>query len=162
MEQQYSRPQRPTPPSRAASSRTPICRSSMRVRKALASSRTRARKSTRCSAVKKTVSLCRSHCHSASLTFISSLCSRTSATMRWRIVFLGAAQLVGLADLVLRGAAQHGGNSLGSSARSSRRPRPRPAVARLRRAARTAALLRGDVADGGDAPEILAPVGRPR
>ena len=31
-EQQYSRPQRPTPESRAASSRTPICRSSMRVR----------------------------------------------------------------------------------------------------------------------------------
>ena len=50
--EQYSRPQRPMPPSRLASSRTPICFSSMRVRKADARSRTSVRKSTRFSAVK--------------------------------------------------------------------------------------------------------------
>ena len=50
--QQSSRRHRPSPPRRRASSRTPICRNSMRVRKVRAISRTRARKSTRFSAVK--------------------------------------------------------------------------------------------------------------
>src|SRR5690606_34651062 len=52
VEQQSSRPHRPTPPSSAASSRTPTCRNSIRVRKVRARSRTSSRKSTRRSAVK--------------------------------------------------------------------------------------------------------------
>ena len=50
--EQYSRPHRPIPLSRLASSRTPIYLSSMRVRNMDASSRTSVRKSTRFSAVK--------------------------------------------------------------------------------------------------------------
>ena len=69
--EQYSRPQRPTPERRFASSRTPICFNSIRVRNMAARSRTRPRKSTRRSAVKNSVSLRRSHCHSASVSFIT-------------------------------------------------------------------------------------------
>ena len=50
--QQIGRPQGPSPPSIRASSRTPICRSSIRVRKTAAKSLTSARKSTRPFAVK--------------------------------------------------------------------------------------------------------------
>ena len=51
-EQQNGLPQMPRPPSIFASSRTPICRSSMRVRNTDARSLTSSRKSTRPSAVK--------------------------------------------------------------------------------------------------------------
>ena len=51
-EQQKGRPQMPMPPTILASSRTPICRSSIRARNTLARSRTNSRKSTRPSAVK--------------------------------------------------------------------------------------------------------------
>src|SRR4029079_1332317 len=50
--QHNGRPQVPEPPRILASSRTPICRISMRVRNSDASSRTSSRKSTRVSAVK--------------------------------------------------------------------------------------------------------------
>ena len=50
--QQSGRPQQPMPPMSFASSRTPICRSSMRVRNTDARSLTSSRKSTRPSAVK--------------------------------------------------------------------------------------------------------------
>ena len=50
--QQNGRPQIPSPPSILASSRTPICRSSMRVLNTEARSLTSSRKSTRPSAVK--------------------------------------------------------------------------------------------------------------
>ena len=50
--QQIGRPQGPSPPSIFASSRTPICRSSMRVLNTPAKSLTRLRKSTRPFAVK--------------------------------------------------------------------------------------------------------------
>src|SRR5437773_4211467 len=55
----------------------------MRVWNRLARSRTSARKSTRCSAVKYTVSFFLSHCHSASDTFIGRVCCFTrSITLR--------------------------------------------------------------------------------
>ena len=50
--QHTGRPQEPSPPSIFASSRTPICRSSIRVLNTLARSLTSSRKSTRPSAVK--------------------------------------------------------------------------------------------------------------
>ena len=50
--QQKGRPQMPRPPIILASSRTPICLSSIRARKTEARSRTSSRKSTRPSAVK--------------------------------------------------------------------------------------------------------------
>ena len=77
--QQKGRPQIPRPPSIFASSRTPICRSSMRARKAEARSFTSSRKSTRPSAVKKNRILLPSKLHSTRTSFISSLC--------WRIFF---------------------------------------------------------------------------
>ena len=72
--QQKGVPQMPRPPSILASSRTPICRSSMRVWKTPARSFTRARKSTRPSAVKKKRILFPSKLYSTSTSFISSPC----------------------------------------------------------------------------------------
>ena len=77
--QQKGRPQMPMPPSILASSRTPICRSSMRARNTEARSFTSSRKSTRPSAVKKNRILFPSKLHSTRTSFISSLC--------WRIFF---------------------------------------------------------------------------
>src|SRR6185503_7371148 len=56
----------------------------MRVRNIDASSRTRVRKSTRFSAVKYSVSFLRSHCHSASVTFMTSEFARTRSMERLR------------------------------------------------------------------------------
>src|SRR6266850_287395 len=75
--QQSSRPHVPTPPIRPASSRTPIWRSSIRVRKMDARSLTRSRKSTRFSAVKKKVMRFPSNWYSTSTSFMS--------TSRWTI-----------------------------------------------------------------------------
>ena len=69
--QHRGRPQMPMPPSILASSRTPICRSSMRARNTLARSRTSSRKSTRPSAVKKKMILLPSKPHSTLTSFIS-------------------------------------------------------------------------------------------
>jgi len=66
----------PIPPSILASSLTPICRSSMRLRNTPARSFTRSRKSTLPSAVKKNVVLLPSKLHSTSTSFISRPCSR--------------------------------------------------------------------------------------
>ena len=74
-EQQKGFPQMPSPPSSLASSRTPICRSSMRVCRALARSFTRARKSTRPSEVKKKRILLPSKLYSALTSFMSRPCS---------------------------------------------------------------------------------------
>ena len=63
----------PRPPSIFASSRTPICRSSIRARNTLARSFTSSRKSTRPSAVKKKMILLPSKLHSTLTSFISSL-----------------------------------------------------------------------------------------
>ena len=73
-EQQKGRPQMPSPPIILASSRTPICRSSMRARNTLARSFTSSRQSTRPSAVKKNRILLPSKLHSTRTSFISSLC----------------------------------------------------------------------------------------
>ena len=70
--QQKGLPQMPRPPSILASSRTPICRSSMRAWNTPARSFTRARKSTRPSAVKKKRILLPSKLYSTSTSFISS------------------------------------------------------------------------------------------
>jgi len=86
VEQQNSRPHRPSPPRRAVSSRAPIWRRSMRVRSRVPRSRTRLRKSTRESAVKNTVRRARSHCHSVSTIFIARPCSRVRSRTRWRTV----------------------------------------------------------------------------
>ena len=72
----------PMPPSIFASSRTPICLSSMRLRKVPARSFTSSRKSTRPSAVKKNMVLFPSKLHSTSTSFISSPCS---AIFFWQI-----------------------------------------------------------------------------
>ena len=69
-------PHTPSPPTILALSRTPICRSSMRVRKADARSLTSSRKSTRPSAVKKNRILLPSNAHSAETSCMSSLCER--------------------------------------------------------------------------------------
>ena len=74
--QQNGRPHTPSPPTILALSRTPICRSSMRVRKADARSLTSSRKSTRPSAVKKNRILLPSNAHSAETSCMSSLCER--------------------------------------------------------------------------------------
>ena len=71
--QHRGRPQMPRPPSILASSRTPICRSSMRARNTPARSFTSSRKSTRPSAVKKKMILLPSKLHSTLTSFISSL-----------------------------------------------------------------------------------------
>ena len=73
--QQKGRPQMPRPPRSLASSRMPICRSSMRVWKIPARLFTRARKSTRPSAVKKKRILFPSKLHSTLTSFMSSFCS---------------------------------------------------------------------------------------
>ena len=65
----------PSPPSSLASSRTPICRSSMRVWRAPARSFTRARKSTLPSEVKKNKILLPSKLYSALTSFMSRPCS---------------------------------------------------------------------------------------
>ena len=62
----------PRPPSILASSRTPICRSSILARNTLARSFTSSRKSTRPSAVKKKMILLPSKLHSTFTSFISS------------------------------------------------------------------------------------------
>ena len=72
--QQNGLPQMPRPPSILASSRTPICRSSMRAWKAEARSFTSSRKSTRPSAVKKNRILLPSKEHSTRTSFMSSPC----------------------------------------------------------------------------------------
>ena len=72
--QQKGRPQMPRPPSIRASSRTPICRSSMRAWMVPARSLTKARKSTRPSEVKKNRTLFPSKLYSASTSFMSSPC----------------------------------------------------------------------------------------
>ena len=69
--QQKGRPQMPMPPSILASSRTPIWRSSMRLRNTEARSLTSSRKSTRPSEVKKKVILFPSKLHSTSTSFMS-------------------------------------------------------------------------------------------
>ena len=74
-EQQKGRPQMPSPPIIFASSRTPICRSSIRARNTLARSRTSSRKSTRPSAVKKKMILLPSKLQLTFTSFISSLWS---------------------------------------------------------------------------------------
>ena len=74
--QQKGRPQMPKPPNILASSRMPICRSSMRVWKTAARLFTRPRKSTRPSEVKKKRILVPSKLHSTLTNFISSSCSR--------------------------------------------------------------------------------------
>ena len=71
-EQQKGRPQMPRPPSIFASSRTPICRSSMRARNTPAKSRTSSRKSTRPSDVKKKMILLPSKLLSTRTSFMSS------------------------------------------------------------------------------------------
>ena len=73
--QQKGLPQMPRPPSILASSRTPICRSSMRAWMVLARSFTRARKSTRPSEVKKKRTLLPSKLYSALTSFMSRPCS---------------------------------------------------------------------------------------
>ena len=80
--QQKGLPQIPRPPSIRASSRTPICRSSMRERKMLARSFTRARKSTRPSEVKKKMILLPSKLYSTSTSFMSRPWRSTSC---WQI-----------------------------------------------------------------------------
>ena len=70
-EQQKGRPQMPRPPTILASSRTPICRSSIRARKTEARSRTSSRKSTRPSAVKKKMILAPSKPQLTFTSFIS-------------------------------------------------------------------------------------------
>ena len=72
--QQKGLPQMPRPPSIRASSRTPICLSSMRARKMPARSFTKARKSTRPSAVKKKIILEPSKLYSTLTSFISKPC----------------------------------------------------------------------------------------
>ena len=72
--QQKGLPQMPSPPSSLASSRTPICRSSMRVWNTPAKSFTRARKSTLPSEVKKKRILFPSKLYSTSTSFISRPC----------------------------------------------------------------------------------------
>ena len=71
--QQNGRPHTPSPPTIFALSRTPICRSSMRVRNTDARSFTSSRKSTRPSAVKKNKILLPSNAHSADTSCMSSL-----------------------------------------------------------------------------------------
>ena len=73
--QQNGRPHTPSPPTIFALSRTPICRSSMRVRNTDARSFTSSRKSTRPSAVKKNRILLPSKAHSADTSCMSSLWS---------------------------------------------------------------------------------------
>ena len=84
--QQKGRPQMPRPPSIRASSRTPICRSSMRARNMPARSFTSARKSTRPSEVKKKMILEPSKLYSTPTSFMSrpwrSICCWASFMVR--------------------------------------------------------------------------------
>ena len=81
-EQQKGLPQMPKPPSIRASSRTPICRSSILARKMPARSFTNARKSTRPSEVKKKMILPPSKLYSTCTSFMSSPWRSTSC---WQI-----------------------------------------------------------------------------
>ena len=82
--QQNGLPQMPRPPSIFASSRTPICLSSIRLRKMPARSLTSSRKSTLPSDVKKKMVLLPSKLHSTSTNFMSRPCS---AIFFWHIPY---------------------------------------------------------------------------
>src|SRR5271166_2482558 len=76
--QHRSRPHGPIPPCSRASSRGPICRSSTRARSRPPRSRTSARKSTRCGALKYTTNTFSEPMKSTAVIFIGSSCSLIS------------------------------------------------------------------------------------